>query len=141
MWPIKNIQKFFMAHQYMVKIFRGPRKDRPPPAPSHPLYIRNVQSHITTCLESSKLICSHCCSSYSKFVFQQAPHSLSASCHGQVLETIIEDISGKLTLFIKYFCQWSDLKNHYWYSQWNVWMRNIIKILNFSNSLFHFYKL
>ena len=29
--PIKNFEKYFIAHQYMPKIFRGP--DKNPPAP------------------------------------------------------------------------------------------------------------
>ena len=30
-WPIKNFEKYFMAHQYIPKIFHGPHKN--PPAP------------------------------------------------------------------------------------------------------------
>ena len=40
MWPIKNVEKCFMAHQYMPKIFYGPYKN--PLAP--PSYILNVRS-------------------------------------------------------------------------------------------------
>ena len=39
LWPIKNFQKYFMAHQYMPKIFHDPWKN--PPTPS---YIVNVWS-------------------------------------------------------------------------------------------------
>ena len=39
-WPITNFEKYFMAHQYMHKIFT-----RPPQKPSgHPSYILNVWS-------------------------------------------------------------------------------------------------
>ena len=31
LWPIKNFEKYFMAHQYVPKIFHDPHKN--PPAP------------------------------------------------------------------------------------------------------------
>ena len=37
MWPIKNFEKYLMAHQYMPKIFHGPHKNPPPPLP--PTYL------------------------------------------------------------------------------------------------------
>ena len=41
MWPIKNFEKYFMAHQYMPKIFYEPHKTLLPPS-----YIINVRSLI-----------------------------------------------------------------------------------------------
>ena len=44
MRPIKNFEKYFMAHQYASKIFHGPYKNpRPPPLfPASPLtYLMN----------------------------------------------------------------------------------------------------
>ena len=37
-WPIKNFEKFFMAHQYMPKIFYGPHKNPPVPLPTYLMY-------------------------------------------------------------------------------------------------------
>ena len=39
MWPIKNFEKYFIAHQYMPKIFHDPHKNSPAPS-----YILNVPS-------------------------------------------------------------------------------------------------
>ena len=34
LWPIKSFEKYFMAHQYMPKIFHDPHKNPlPPPTP------------------------------------------------------------------------------------------------------------
>ena len=38
MWPIKNFEKHFMAHQYMPKIFHGPHKDPLAPPPTYLMY-------------------------------------------------------------------------------------------------------
>ena len=38
MWPIKNFEKYFMAHQYMPKIFHGPHKNSPAPSPTCLMY-------------------------------------------------------------------------------------------------------
>ena len=38
MWPIKNFVKYFMAHQYIPKIFNDPHKN----PPAHPSNILNV---------------------------------------------------------------------------------------------------
>ena len=38
LWPIKNIEKYFMVYQYMLKIFHGTYKN-PPPLP--PTYLMN----------------------------------------------------------------------------------------------------
>ena len=38
MWPIKNFQKYFMAHQYMLKIFHDPQKNPPVPPPTYLMY-------------------------------------------------------------------------------------------------------
>ena len=43
MRPIKNFQKYFMAHQYMPKKFPDPCKNPPPPPPP-PSRILNVRS-------------------------------------------------------------------------------------------------
>ena len=43
LWPIKNFEKYFMAHQYMPKMFHGPTKTLRPPS-----YILNVRSLILT---------------------------------------------------------------------------------------------
>ena len=40
MWPIKNFEKYFVAHQYMPKIFHDPHKTLQPP--------RNVWSLMST---------------------------------------------------------------------------------------------
>ena len=40
MWPIKNFEKYFIAHQYLPKIFHDPHKN--PPGPF--FYIFNVWS-------------------------------------------------------------------------------------------------
>ena len=37
-WPIKNFEKYFMARQYMRKIFHGPHKKLPAPAPTYLMY-------------------------------------------------------------------------------------------------------
>ena len=34
-WPIKNFEKYFMAHQYMLKIFHGPHKNPLAPVPTY----------------------------------------------------------------------------------------------------------
>ena len=39
LWPIKNFEKYFMAPQYMPKIFHDPHKNLPSPS-----YILNVRS-------------------------------------------------------------------------------------------------
>ena len=33
---IKNFEKYFMAHQYMPKVFHGPDRNPPPPLPPSP---------------------------------------------------------------------------------------------------------
>ena len=33
LWPIQNSRKYFMAHQYLSKIFYGPCKNPPAPSP------------------------------------------------------------------------------------------------------------
>ena len=38
MWPIKNFEKYFMAHQYMPKILHDPHKNPPPPPPKYLMY-------------------------------------------------------------------------------------------------------
>ena len=45
LWPIKNFQKYFMTHQYLLKIFHAPCRNPPPPNPSlpSPSYIFNVR--------------------------------------------------------------------------------------------------
>ena len=35
---MKNFEKYFMAHQYMAKIFHGSHKNSPPPCPTYLLY-------------------------------------------------------------------------------------------------------
>ena len=37
-WPIKNVEKYFMTHQYMSKIFHGPHKNPPAPPPTYLMY-------------------------------------------------------------------------------------------------------
>ena len=37
-WSIKNFGKYFMAHQYMPKIFHGPHKNPPAPPPTYLMY-------------------------------------------------------------------------------------------------------
>ena len=37
MWPIKNVEKLFMANQYLPKIFHDPHKN--PLAPPPPTYL------------------------------------------------------------------------------------------------------
>ena len=34
-WPIKNFEKYFMAHQYMPKIFHDPHKNLPALPPTY----------------------------------------------------------------------------------------------------------
>ena len=36
--PIKNFEKYFMAHQYMPKIFHGLHKNSPAPPPTYLVY-------------------------------------------------------------------------------------------------------
>ena len=36
--PSKNFEKYFMAHQYMPKIFHGPHKNSPAPSPTYLMY-------------------------------------------------------------------------------------------------------
>ena len=39
MWPIKNVEKLFMAHQYLTKIFHDPHKNPLPlPPPTYLVY-------------------------------------------------------------------------------------------------------
>ena len=42
MWPIKDFEKYFMAHQYLPKIFHDPHKNLPAPHPTSygPLWSR-----------------------------------------------------------------------------------------------------
>ena len=43
--PIENFEKYFMAYQYMPKLFHYPNKNPPPHPPPHPpSYILNVRS-------------------------------------------------------------------------------------------------
>ena len=44
LWPIKNFEKFFMAHQYMPKIFHGPHKNPPDPRPTYLMYSPSVKN-------------------------------------------------------------------------------------------------
>ena len=44
LWPIKNFQKYFKAHQYMAKIFHGPRKNPPPLPSSYILHVRSLMN-------------------------------------------------------------------------------------------------
>ena len=37
-WPIKNLEKYFMANQYMPKIFYGPHKNPLLPPPTYLMY-------------------------------------------------------------------------------------------------------
>ena len=38
LWPIKNFQKYFMTHQYKLKIFHDPCKNPPAPSPIYLVY-------------------------------------------------------------------------------------------------------
>ena len=65
MRPIKNFEKYSMAHQYMPKIFYGPHKNPPAPPPTYlmygPLFIilsrHNCHSFISNGFE---LLCNVC---------------------------------------------------------------------------------
>ena len=49
-WPIKNLEKYFTAHQYMPKIFHEPHKNSPAFPPKYlmysPLYYDDEYSYI-----------------------------------------------------------------------------------------------
>ena len=48
--PVKNFEKYFIAHQYMYKIFHGPNKNPPalpPPPPPPPTYLMYSPLHLT----------------------------------------------------------------------------------------------
>ena len=36
--PIRNFENYFMAHQYMPKIFPDPHKNPPAPSPTYLMY-------------------------------------------------------------------------------------------------------
>ena len=52
MWPIKSFEKYFMAHQYMPKIFHDPHKT---PLPPPPLYLMYVALYIVKTVNMSFL--------------------------------------------------------------------------------------
>ena len=45
-WPIKNFENYFMAHQYMPKIFHDPDKHLPVPPPTYLMYGPSCKSQI-----------------------------------------------------------------------------------------------
>ena len=62
MWPIKNFEKYFMAHQFMPKIFHDPHKHSPVSPPTYLMYgplVKIIQQNRTEQNECSVQLTCH----------------------------------------------------------------------------------